>query len=462
MKRLYYTLILFSFLFVSCENDIIADAEAGMHKFSLISSKKTLLPGWSVGDIIGVTAYISDSEDVYSNHINRRYKITNNETFIPISKEDEILHPLADQSVDFIAYYPYKAGVSTLYPISLSEQSNQRLIDLLYSNNAKNKTNSSGNIEFVFDHVLSKIKINTSPSEGLVEKDLQGMRVIINNVHSEGIFNLTTGYIEILDSKSSIEMKTESNGCLSEAFVLPKSTSGVSFTIELANGNAYGADFPQGQQLKSGYIYTYNITISPTGITFNSIEIEDWITDGNIPQEEIADEVKYQTGDFYPNPGNPKTAVGIVYWLKPGTEGKEGKIVSYDTAVRNWGDSGNRNLYTSISTGTINWDIIKEEDPTFEKFPAFKWCMEKGEGWYLPSRYELYILQEVWLKNREYMDENIRSINGESFNPDDVYLASSESRSWPTDRAEIYSFSDKGWNPIYKNEEERIRAVKEF
>ena len=60
------------------------------------------------------------------------------------------------------------------------------------------------------------------------------------------------------------------------------------------------------------------------------------------------------------------------------------------------------------------------------------------------------------------MNNNLELINGEPFTSDDVYLVSSESRSWPGDRAEIYDFLNKGWGPIYKNEAGRIRAVKEF
>ena len=136
--------------------------------------------------------------------------------------------------------------------------------------------------------------------------------------------------------------------------------------------------------------------------------------------------------------------------------------MSYDSATKSWGDSNFGSLNTSISSGIINWDIVIIKDPTLEKFPAFKWCMDKGNGWYLPSRYELHVLQELWLKHGEYMNNSIGLTGGEPFTPDDVYLASSESRSWPNDRVEIYSFFTKGWLPIYKNTPGRIRAIKEF
>ena len=122
------------------------------------------------------------------------------------------------------------------------------------------------------------------------------------------------------------------------------------------------------------------MTISQTGITLNPVEIEDWEWDCVMPEGEIANEIIYKIGDLYPNPNNPETVIGIVYWLKDGVGGREGKIVSFDSAIRNWGDSNNQNLGTNISTGIINWGIVINRDPTLADFPAFKWCKDKGEG----------------------------------------------------------------------------------
>ena len=467
MTRSYHILtILLALIFVSCrgeEDDILIGTNSKNYTFTLGEQKAELSSYWSTEDIIGITAYISGREELYLNSTNRRYKSTGNGTFVPTTKEDMIYRPLAGDYVDFIAYYPYRANAGTTYVIYLREQSNQKQLEILYSNNAKNITNTSGNVKFTFEHVLSKIVIKTTHSSGnLEDKDLHDMSITINNISNEGTLYLTDGRIEHSHPKSSIKMKTEANGSSSEAIVLPGPATGINFTIKLTNGNAYSVDFHPEQQFVSGHIHTYNVTITQTGISLSPIEIEDWVLADNYPQEEIADEIKYKTGDFYPNPNNPKTAIGVVYWLKPGTDGKEGKIVSYDSTMRNWGDSNGQNLYTSISTGIINWDIITKRDPSLDNFPAFKWCNDKGEGWYLPSRYELHVINELWSNNQEYMNSNLELINGEPFRSDDVYLASSESRSWPNNNAEIYNFSNKGWGPILKSESGRIRAVKEF
>ena len=466
MKKTYYIVaLLFPFFVISCNNEdnyIIPDTNNEVLGFSLRVEGANASSYWTADDAIGITAYMSGSEELYLSTLNKQYKSAGNAIFIPASKEDVIYRPLANDVVDFIAYYPYQADAFTTYTIALSEQSDQKRIDLLYSDNSKGKTNTPGNIEFVFDHALSKIIIKIKPSDGLVEEDLIGLNIILNNVFSEGTLNLVNGGIVPSGQKTSINMNAEADGSSSEAIILPGTAADSGFTIKLANGNTYNAYFQQGQQFVSGRIHTYNVTITRTGISLSLIEIEDWVITDTNPQEEIADEIIYKTGDFYPNPNNPKTAIGVVYWLKPGTGGRDGKIVSYDTAMRNWGDSNNTNLGTSISTGIINWDIIIGVDPTLKNFPAFKWCRDKGDGWYLPSKYELHVLNELWTANQEYMNDNIELIGGEPFTIDDVYLVSSESRSWPNNMAEIYDFSTKGWGPIDKSEAGRIRAVKEF
>ena len=465
MAKLSYILtILFTLLFVSCRNeadDTFAYTNNGKCIFLLANQNSELPSYWSTEDTIGITAYVSGGTELYLNSTNKRYKATDNGLFVPVTEEDVILLPLTGNHVDFIAYYPYRADCNTIYAISLSEQSNQKQLDILYCNKAKNITNTSGNVKFNFDHVLSKIVINTTHSLGSQE-DLRDMSIKINNISNEGTLHLTDGRIEHSDQKSFIKMKTEANGSSSEATILPGPALDVSFTIELANGNVYSADFNPEQQFISGHIYTYNVTITQTGISIDPIEIEDWVIDDSHPQEEIADEIIYKTGDFYPNPNNPKTAIGVVYWLKPGTGGKEGKIVSCDSAIRNWGDSNGENLNTRISNGIINWDIIINRDSSLDNFPAFKWCQDKGEGWYLPARYELHVINELWSTDPEFMNNNIEMINGEPFTSNDVYLASSESRSWPNNNAEIYYFSDKGWGPLLKSDAGRIRAVREF
>lgn len=99
----------------------------------------------------------------------------------------------------------------------------------------------------------------------------------------------------------------------------------------------------------------------------------------------LVDNSGYEVGDFY----NENGLQGIVFntWDK----GRHGKIVSLDE--------------TSLQFSTEEWDIewVDETDYVFnkygdEKYPAFKWCRDKGSEWYLPTKEELLLIDSRFEK----------------------------------------------------------------
>jgi hypothetical protein len=460
MKLTYYIIPLLSLLFISCsdeeqnpKNHINSDT----YTFFLMEESAY----WSENDIIGISVY--DSKGLQEYYVNRQYRANGDNSFTPVTGEDRILHPLAGESIDLIAYHPYQEGVLTEYEINLGDQSSQKVIDLLYSDNLKNITNTSTNMELVFDHVLSKVVFNIQISEVITVDDLNGMVVTLENVYDNGTFDLITGSIEFLKDPTSIVMN--SNGNISEAIILPNSSLDVGFTINLQNGNTYKGNLPKGQVFSAKKIYSYNVKITHTEIILEQISIVGWKGTGDDVTNAIADEIIYITGDYYPNPNNPATAIGVVFWLKPGTNGKEGKITSFDVGRKSWSNNDFlKHLKTSITTGTENMSLALAEDSELENLPAFQWCAEKGEGWYFPARYELHILQERWAANKDYMDSQIENKGGTPLTSDDIYLSSSESRdeAEQASQAEVYDFKSKNWYSINKTDAGMVRAIKEF
>lgn len=103
-----------------------------------------------------------------------------------------------------------------------------------------------------------------------------------------------------------------------------------------------------------------------------------------------APEVKtYKVGDYY-NDGKKE---GVVFWVTDG--GKHGKIVSLtqSTELLNWASDVNeqkRQIGTNDENdGSKNMTIVKQISDWKTKYPAFKWCVDMGEGWYLPAVEEL-------------------------------------------------------------------------
>lgn len=100
---------------------------------------------------------------------------------------------------------------------------------------------------------------------------------------------------------------------------------------------------------------------------------------------------RYEVGDLYDRDG-VKGVVCIV-----SDEGTHGLVISLEQIYLTWsefrkpdlrtvgaenrtdGEENMRTVETYIAANGLSWD----------DFPAFKWCREQGEGWYLPSIDEL-------------------------------------------------------------------------
>ena len=103
----------------------------------------------------------------------------------------------------------------------------------------------------------------------------------------------------------------------------------------------------------------------------------------------ITPEVKtYKVGDYYDD-GEKQ---GVVFWVD--ASGEHGKIVSLTESSKIPWTSDKTEEKTIIDTnsegdGAYNTNIVKQIYDWQSKYPAFKWCADLGEGWYLPAIEEL-------------------------------------------------------------------------
>lgn len=132
-------------------------------------------------------------------------------------------------------------------------------------------------------------------------------------------------------------------------------------------------------------LFTNNQTSSPT-IAQQSTQ----------PTEKI-----YKVGDYY----NDGVKEGVVFEVTP--DGRHGKIVSMTTSVLQWtSDKVERKRLigaNSRTDGVANMAVVKAIDGWQSKYPAFKWCADLGEGWYLPAIEEL----KVVYKNRDKLNSKL-------------------------------------------------------
>ena len=111
----------------------------------------------------------------------------------------------------------------------------------------------------------------------------------------------------------------------------------------------------------------------------------------------------WKVGDYY----NVDGKEGVVFWVDE--TGKHGKIVSLDQEKLEWctKDECNKGLTgiaTDSSNGLNNLRSIMKIAAWKDKYPAFAWCADHGDGWYLPAIEEL---KELLLN-----DEVLAKVNG--------------------------------------------------
>ena len=115
--------------------------------------------------------------------------------------------------------------------------------------------------------------------------------------------------------------------------------------------------------------------------------------------------VTYQVGDYYDD-GKKQ---GVVFAVSDG--GRHGKIVSLDEEDLPWCIKRIIVGTSSDSDGKSNTDkVIARADSA--NYPAFQWCREKGQEWYLPSKEELELLLQVRDKvNKTLRDKSMEELS---------------------------------------------------
>ena len=165
----------------------------------------------------------------------------------------------------------------------------------------------------------------------------------------------------------------------------------------------------------------------------------------------------WAVGDYY-EVGSVK---GVVVWVDESKE--HGKIISLDEKVVLWATGGYNTGAKSEEDGKGNTDKVKDINAELSAFPAFKWCVAHGEGWYFPAIMEVY----YFLNAKATVDPTLEAHNGTKINDRVCYWSSTEGEEDETAALFGYLKSDgtaTSWSDFKENPEEGtlVRAMYQF
>ena len=181
----------------------------------------------------------------------------------------------------------------------------------------------------------------------------------------------------------------------------------------------------------------------------------------------------YSVGDIYDKDGI-KGIVAVLY-----DSGKHGLVMSLDEACLPWSTLHRKKLKATGATskydGLENMKAIEkyitDNNLSWEDFPAFKWCHDKGEGWYLPSLNELWSAGTMYMggsrtasdrKFRKNYNETIKAFGGQPVSNIMIYHSSTEDSDTRYAHYSHMNSEQPYTNSGYKADDLFVRAFHKF
>lgn len=262
--------IMLSPLFLqSCQNDELSVAGSEGRREIVFTSiiddshlSRVVDASWEQDDKIGVFMKKAGTEEVIRGNVPYVTK-SGNGNFV--GENGPMEFPEGEGvKVDFIAYYPYTTRAENFkqYGIDLTNQQDQRALDLMKAVNLVNRdaTSPQGNLQF--RHLLSKLVLNLTPSQGA---SLKGIKATVSALKVKGNADLSADGITLEDQTAAVEMFVNAEGTQAEAVLLPQDlTDKLKITLEL-NGQQREVTTNISGKLEAGKKYICNLKINFSG-----------------------------------------------------------------------------------------------------------------------------------------------------------------------------------------------------
>lgn len=276
----------------SCSNNLDDNSSWGSDsqnvKFSsYIEGQKTVKASgttWTTGDKVGIFMKKAGADLGAATAANKQFVADDRGNLT--AADQDLAYP--EGAVDFVAYYPYTASLTdNKVAVDVKNQSKPADIDLLYSNNATNKTASANAVNLGFKHQLATVRLNIK-AQGIAST--AGLTATLTGSKTAGSFNLADGSLAVTDaSAADIAFTVNAAGTQAEAIVLPQNAANVKVKFTLKGKTVEQALPAASATWAAGNRYAIDVTLKgeSTGeiyVNFGQATITDWtdVPGGNI------------------------------------------------------------------------------------------------------------------------------------------------------------------------------------
>lgn len=278
MKKVFFFAAT-ALLLASCNDktDEPADTQVALQVTAgIVKQTRAENASWESGDGIGI--FMLDGSTALA--AGRKYTTTGNGTFSPAALDQTIYYPMGDgQTVDFIAYYPYRSGQDDFtYPIDISDQSDQKALDFMTAAKVTGKSYAVPAVALTFAHRMARLDFTLVNGDGLAVADLDGIAVTVTDLYQNGTYDLNAGTFTASGSMTDLDMLVTNNGTRAQATIMPTSAAtGRMLEFTLASNEVFRLDISD-RAFDSGHKYLYTITLKRTETAFTAT-ITDWTTE---------------------------------------------------------------------------------------------------------------------------------------------------------------------------------------
>lgn len=244
---------------------------------------------WEAGDGIGLAMLTADGRSIIGDVFNYNYYTPSSTGFFePRVSNKTIYFPQDGSEVAFKGYYPYNDRLERdiVMPLNIASQAVLPSIDFMTTRQTDTYSKDDRVVHLVFQHRLSKLIFDLNIAEGEPAFPLEGLTLNIKGMNTTGIYDILNEVLTVnTESMQDMIVPYVNIPSRREAIVFPRQAhDGVVFEFTNSEGGKYIAYMDSGLELKSGYKYTFHITLKRTAVIVTA-EIEEWLDGGTVSYE---------------------------------------------------------------------------------------------------------------------------------------------------------------------------------